>query len=60
MGLTGATGWSTCHTRGSSRPAVHSGLERFERGEGKGQGGRRNGGAEKRGAGGARRSQLKI
>lgn len=35
MGLTGATKWSTCHTRGSSRPAVRSGLERFEREEDK-------------------------
>lgn len=28
-GLTGATRWSTCHTRGSPRPAVRSGLERY-------------------------------
>lgn len=49
MGLTGATRWSTCHTRGSSRPAVRSGLDCFERGEAKGQGGKRNGG--QRGAG---------
>ena len=37
IGLTGAIRWSTCHTRGSPRPAVRSGLERFERGEAKGQ-----------------------
>lgn len=28
-GETGAKRWSTCHTRGSPRPAVHSGLERY-------------------------------
>lgn len=35
--LTGASGWSTCHTRASSRPAVRSGIgtERFETGEDK-------------------------
>lgn len=27
-GLRGATGCSTCHTRGSPRPAVGSGLDR--------------------------------
>lgn len=35
MVLTGATGCSTCHTRGSPRPVVRSGLgtERFQREE---------------------------
>lgn len=28
-GETGAKRWSTCHTRGSPRPAVPSGLERY-------------------------------
>lgn len=59
MGLTGATRCSTCHTRGSSRPGVRSGLDRFEREEAEGEGGikggrvkeevRGNGGREEQG-----------